>query len=335
LVKRKADAAKATLPQLAEKSTKLLKVKETLARRKAEAAKVATAEREKKKVHDPSPAGDTDKRMASKKRPSEATERGRRVTIKEKGPDEDEPSGKRARADPVAETDEDVDILSTPQIQPCTNYPPKGSAQKLMEEPSSAGQDDLEELEAREVRGKRVAEMIQKEIAMADAAPKERVAGLVDVVDDSEDLCYIDDDATLAVKDSEAPPLQPQSDPEGAAVNPGEGSGVKAQDPIDLDAPEVEESAAHASRAPPPVSDDLYQAAAKAADETTPVPVMTSNVLQLEDAGMMLLLRYSFSCPSYKPWVLFADVFRFCADFSGQDSSHLEHQGQGEKGSSA
>jgi hypothetical protein len=226
LAKRKAEAAKATLPPLTEKSTKLSKVNETLARRKAEAAKVAAAEREKK---DPSPAGDADKRLSSKKRPSEATEKGRRVTIKEKEPDEDEPSGKRARADPVAETDEDVDIMSTPQIQPCTNYPPKGSALKLTEEPSLVGQADPEELEVREARGKRVAEMIQKEIAMADAAPKERVAGLVDAVDESEDLCYIDDDATLVVKNSDAPPSQPQGDPEGAAVNLGEGSGAKAR----------------------------------------------------------------------------------------------------------
>jgi hypothetical protein len=140
----------------------------------------------------------------------------------------------------------------------------------LTEEPSLAGQADPEELEAREARGKRVAELIQKEIAMADAAPKKCVAGLVDVVDESEDLCYIDDDAALVVKDSDAPPPQPQSDPEVAAVNPGEGSGAKAQDPIDLDAPEVEESAAHASRSPPPVSDDLHPAAARAADDITP-----------------------------------------------------------------
>jgi hypothetical protein len=206
LAKQKADAAKATPPPLAEKSTKLLKVNETLARRKAEAAKVAAEKREKKKIHDPSLAGDADKKLASKKRPSEATERGRGVTIKEKGPDEDEPSGKRARADPVAETDEDIDIMPTPQIQSCTNYPPKGPAQKLME-PSSAGQSDPEELEAREARGKRVAELIQKEIDMADVAPKERVAGLVDVVDEFEDLCYIDDDAALVVKSSDAPLL--------------------------------------------------------------------------------------------------------------------------------
>jgi hypothetical protein len=207
LAKRKADAAKDTLHSLAEKSTKLLKVNETLAHRKAEAAKVAAVEREKKKVHDPSPASDIDKKIASKTRSSEATERGKHVTIKEKGPDDDEPSGKRARVDPVAETDENVDIPSMPQIQPCTNYPPKGSARKSTEEPSSAGLADPEELEAREVRGKRVAEMIQKQISMAGAAPKERVASLVDVVDESEDLCYIDDDATLAVKDSEVPPL--------------------------------------------------------------------------------------------------------------------------------
>jgi hypothetical protein len=65
LAKRKADASKATLPSLAEKSTKLLKVSETLARRKAEAPKVAVAESEKKKIQDPSPASDADKRLAS------------------------------------------------------------------------------------------------------------------------------------------------------------------------------------------------------------------------------------------------------------------------------
>jgi hypothetical protein len=128
LAKRKADAAKATLPPLAEKFTKLLKVNETLDRRKAEAVKVAATEREKKKIHDPALAGDADKRLALKKRPLEATEGAKRVTIKEKGPDEDETSGKRARTDPVMKTDEDVDIMPTPQIQPCTNYPPKGPA---------------------------------------------------------------------------------------------------------------------------------------------------------------------------------------------------------------
>jgi hypothetical protein len=147
----------------------------------------------------------------------------------------------------------------------------------MAEEPPSVALADPEELEARDARGKRVAEMIQKQIAMASTAPKERVAGLVDVVDETEDLCYIDDDATLAMRDQEITALQPQSNPKETAMNPGKSSGLKAQDPIDLDAPEIEESAAHASRSPPPVSDDLNEAAAKAAEEITPVPAMTAS----------------------------------------------------------
>jgi hypothetical protein len=331
LAKRKADAAKATLPPLAEKSTKLLKVNETLARRKAEAAKVAAAEREKKKTHDPALAGDVDNRLALKKRPLETTEREKRITLKEKEPDEDETSGKRAQIDPVAETDEGVDIMPMPQIQPCTNYPPKGSAQKLTEEPSPAGLADAEELEACEARGKRVAELIQKEIAMANAAPKERVAGLVDVVDESEDLCYIDDDTTQVGKSSDAPLPQPQCDSVVAAVNLGEGSGAKAQDPIDLDAPEAGDSAVHASRSPPPVSDDFDLVAAKSADAVAPEPTITPEALQPEDAGMMLLLRDGFSCTSYLPCILFAYTSRFRANFSGENSSHPERQRSGEE----
>jgi hypothetical protein len=185
LAKRKADAAKATLPPLAEKSTKLLKVNETLARRKAEVAKVAAAEREKKKTQDPAVSGEADKGLASRKRPLDTAEKVKQLAVKEKEPEDAEASAKRVRVDPVAETDEDVDILTTPQIQPCTKYPPKGLAQKLVEEPSQVGLADAEELEAREARGRCVAELIQKEIAMADAAPKERVAGLVDVMDES------------------------------------------------------------------------------------------------------------------------------------------------------
>jgi hypothetical protein len=162
---------------------------------------------------------------------------------------------------------------------------------------------------------------------MVDAAPKERVAGLVDVVDESEDLCYIDDDVVLEVKSTDAPLPHPQGGLVVVATGLGEGSGAKAQDPIDLDAPDVGESAAHASRSPLPVSDDLDPAAARVAGGITPEPATTPNVLQLEDAGMMFLLRDSFSCPSYKSCVPFTYTFRFGANFSGQDSTHLERQG--------
>jgi hypothetical protein len=115
-----------------------------------------------------------------------------------------------------------------------------------------------------------------------------------------------------------------------AAVNLGESSGAKAQDPIDLDTPEAGESAAHASRSPPPVSDGLDPVAAKPAGSVAPEPTTTPDALQLEDVGMMLLLRGGFSCPSYEPCIPFANAFRFRANFSGQNSSHPERQGSGE-----
>jgi hypothetical protein len=157
----------------------------------------------------------------------------------------------------------------------------------LAEEPSQAGLADAEELEAREARGRRVAELIQKEIAMADAAPKERVAGLVDVMDESESLCYIDDDTIRPEKSPDVPLPQPQCE---TVVNLSEGSGAKALDLIDLDAPEVEASAALASRSPPPVSRDFDMAAAKLTEAVVPEKLTAAESLQPEDAGMMLLL---------------------------------------------
>jgi hypothetical protein len=95
LAKWKADAAKATLPPLAEKSSKLLKINENLARRKTEATKVAADEREKKNVHGSSPAADLEKRVVSKKRLVSSSEKEKHVAVKEKVPMTMSPSGKR------------------------------------------------------------------------------------------------------------------------------------------------------------------------------------------------------------------------------------------------
>jgi hypothetical protein len=113
---------------------------------------------------------------------------------------------------------------------------------KAVEELPSAALADHEELEARDTRSKRVAEMIQKQIAMASTAPKERVAGLVDVMDETEELCYIDDDVPLAAKDQEIPALKPQDDLKETTMGPSENSGLNAQNPIDLDPLEIEKS---------------------------------------------------------------------------------------------
>jgi hypothetical protein len=255
-----------------------------LARRKIEAAKVAAAEREKKKAQDPVVPVETDKGLALKKRPLDTVEKVKQLAVKENEPEDAEASAKRARVDPVAETDEDVDIMTTPQIQPCTKYPPKGSARKLAEGLSQVNQTDAEELEARETRGRRVAELIQKDIAMAEAAPKGRVAGLVDIVDESESLCYIDDDATRSEKGADVSLPQPQCE---ATMNLNEGSGAKAQNLIDLDAPEVEASAVQTSRSPPPMSRDVDPVSAKPIEAIASEKLTAPESLQPEDAGIV------------------------------------------------
>jgi hypothetical protein len=123
---------------------------------------------------------------------------------------------------------------------------------------------------------------------MADAAPKERVAGLVDVVDESESLCYIDDDTIRSEKGPDVSLPQPQCE---VAMNLNEGSDAKARDLIDLDALEVEASAAHTSRSPPPVSQDFDTAAAKPTEAAAPERLTAPESLHPEDAGMTLLLK--------------------------------------------
>jgi hypothetical protein len=106
---------------------------------------------------------------------------------------------------------------------------------KTIEELPTATLVDPEELEARDARGTRVVEMIQKQIAMASSAPKERVGGLMGIIDKMEELCYIDDDTPLETKDQESSALKPHDVQKESAMGPSESSGLKPQDLIDLD----------------------------------------------------------------------------------------------------
>jgi hypothetical protein len=76
-----------------------------------------------------------------------------------------------------------------------------------------------------------------------------------------------------------------------AVVNLSEGSGAKAQDPIDLDAPEAETSAVQTSRSPPPVSKDFDPVAARPTEAVALEKAAAPESLPPEDAGMMLLPR--------------------------------------------
>jgi hypothetical protein len=256
------------MPPLDEKSSKLLKVNENLIRRKTEAAKVAAAEREKKKVHDPSLVIDLEKKTISKKRVSSTSEEEKHVVAEETRPEDEEPSGKRVR------------------IEPSTRYPPKGKQLKATEELPVVSSADPEELEEREARGKRVAEMIQKQIAMASSAPTEHVAGLVDVIDETKELCYIDDDTPVETVKKESSALKIFDAKTESAMGQGESSGLKPHDSINLDSPEAEKPAAGQSRSPPPMLGDADKSAAETTGvDTTPL-IKDTNVLQLEKAGV-------------------------------------------------
>jgi hypothetical protein len=151
---------------------------------------------------------------------------------------------------------------------------------KTIEELPAAASVDGEELEARDARGKRVAEMIQKQIAMASSTLKEHVAGLVDVIDETEELCYIDDDTPLTTEDRENTALKLHDGQKEFVMGSSESSGLKPQNPIDLDPPEIERPTVDASRSPPPVSDDIDETTAKAAGESATLLATKTNVLQ-------------------------------------------------------
>jgi hypothetical protein len=89
--------------------------------------------------------------------------------------------------------------------------------------------------------------MIQKQIMMVAPTAAERVAGLVDVIDEAEELCYIDDDIPV-----EKPTIcLPHSVLEGdktkdkgvieEAPEKGQRSGLKADNPIELEAVNIEQ----------------------------------------------------------------------------------------------
>jgi hypothetical protein len=87
---------------------------------------------------------------------------------------------------------------------------------------------------------------------MNGPVPKNRVAGLMDVIDETEGLYYIDDGTPMET--SEKNPSA--SVPEEARINllpdGGQGSGSKASDPIELGSSEIERRKENLSRSPPP-----------------------------------------------------------------------------------
>jgi hypothetical protein len=131
--------------------------------------------------------------------------------------------------------------------------------------------------------------MIQKQIAMASSAPKERVAGLMDVIDKMEELCYIDDDAPAEAMERGGSALKIFEDQNESAMGPGENSSPKPQDPIALDPSEAEKPAAGECRSPPLVLGDVDKSTAEATGEDAASLIQETNVLQLQKGRCVFL----------------------------------------------
>jgi hypothetical protein len=122
LAQRKAEATKTTLPPVAKKTTKLMKVNENLLRRKTDAAKVAATEKEKKKTQDVASLVILEKKIVSKRKNHSVSKKDKEIVNENPQPEAVKPQAKKQRTEKVFEDDGDVDVVATPQIQPSTFY---------------------------------------------------------------------------------------------------------------------------------------------------------------------------------------------------------------------
>lgn len=118
-----------------------------------------------------------------------------------------------------------------------------------------------------------------------ESTPTESVAGLVDVIDETKELSYIDEDTSVETAKKESFELKILEYQNEFAMGPGENSGLKAHDPIDLDPSKAEGTAAGQSHLPPPVLGDVSESTAEATGEGATQLNKETNILQLEKAG--------------------------------------------------
>jgi hypothetical protein len=140
-----------------------------------------------------------------------------------------------------------------------------------------------------EVRGKRFWEHYEKtgEYLVTGPVPTTRVAGLMDVIDEDEELYYIYDGIPAETLKKESSTLKTIEAKADAATGKGENSGLEPHDSIDLDSFEAERPAADQSRSPPPTLEDAERLAMEITGGGAAPLIKDANVLQLEKAGTL------------------------------------------------
>jgi hypothetical protein len=80
--------------------------------------------------------------------------------------------------------------------------------------------------------------------------PTTRVVGFIDMIDEDEELSYIDDGTPTETTKKESSALKIFDAKTKSTMGKGESSGLKLHDPIDLDPSEAEKPTADQSRSP-------------------------------------------------------------------------------------
>jgi hypothetical protein len=133
------------------------------------------------------------------------------------------------------------------------------------------------------------------EFFMTSPIPMTRVACLMDVIDETEELYYIDDGTPMETSKKNPSASMPEEARVNLLQDGGQGSGSKESDPIELGSFEIENPEENLSRSPPPT----FEEAEKHAEETTggddPLSSKGDDALLLENAGMFLHIALSLS----------------------------------------
>jgi hypothetical protein len=109
----------------------------------------------------------------------------------------------------------------------------------------------------------------------------------MDVIEEDEELNYIDDGTPMKTSEKGCPSLKTVEAKANPATNESQNSGLEPHDPIDLDSSEAERPATDQSRSPPPTLEDAERSTVETTENDAALNVKNNNVLQLEKAGVL------------------------------------------------
>jgi hypothetical protein len=128
---------------------------------------------------------------------------------------------------------------------------------------------------------------------MTGPVPEKRVSGLMDVIDEDEELCYIDDGTPMEVSEKNPSTLKPDEARIYPVSGEGQRSGLKSSDAINLGSSEAERPMENQSRSSPPSFEEAERPVEKTTGFDAILDPKNDDTLQLEKAGMFLWFAFS------------------------------------------